>query len=170
MTYRLIGAVLIVTGCGSFGISLVMGEKHQERILQRLLSALKFMESELQYRLTPLPELLTLAGKQAGGEICEIFCRVSQELNDQILPDVCSCMQKVLQERADLVRSARKILRKLGQNLGAFDLPGQLDGLQEAEEQCKRELKKMEDGKAQRFRSYETLGFCTGLALAILFI
>ena len=168
MTYQIVGAVLIVSGCGGFGISLAAAEKSREKIFRQLLSALQFMELELQYHLTPLPELLILAGKHSGGQIAAIFRGVSQELKEQVLPDVSSCMQKVLQQK-ETDRPVRMILRQLGLGLGCFDLPGQLKGLQEAEESCLRELTKLEEGKSQRFRNYETLGFCAGIALAILF-
>ncbi len=170
MSYRLIGALLIIAGCGGFGFSMVLEQKKQENTVHRLLSALKFMQWELQYRLTPLPELCIRAGKQGGGLVQKILEQVAAELSSQVLPDVTSCMQKVLLTEQDMPRSIRVLFRKLGVSLGNFDLPGQLEGLQAVEKACQTELKRMENGKVQRFRSYETLGICAGAALVILFI
>ena len=170
MSYRLLGALLIISGCGGFGISLVLEEKRQDSLLHDFLSALQFMQWDLQYRLTPLPDLLQKAAEQSGGQVREVLKSVSGELQQQVLPDVSSCMQKVLRDRGEIPRSVLRIFRKLGLSLGSFDLPGQLEGLKEVEKLCRMEIDRLAAGKAQRFRSYETLGFCAGLALAILFI
>ena len=170
MTYRLLGAVLIIAGCGGFGFSMVLGEKQKERLHRRLISSIKFMQWELSYRLTPLPELLRKAGSNCGGEVGELLKAVSEELSQQLYPDAASCMQKVLSERRDQPRMVRLLLRKLGMSLGSFDLGGQLEGLKSLQADCEHQLKLLEDGKMQRFRSYETLGICAGAALAILFI
>ncbi len=165
MSYRWIGVVLVLAGCGGFGFS-----RRQERILRRLIAALRFMQWELQYRLTPLPELCRLAGKHAGGEVGKVLGKAAREMEKQLAPDVNSCMQGALSEAENLPRSIRLLFRELGQSLGRFDLPGQLEGLQGLEKACKEELEGLERGRDQRIRSYETLGLCAGAALVILFI
>jgi hypothetical protein len=54
--------------------------------------------------------------------------------------------------------------------LGIFDLPGQLKGLEEAQQVCQRALEQLEKGQAARLRSYQTLALCAGAALTILFL
>ena len=169
MSYRFLGAVLIVAGCGGFGTTLILNQKKQEHLLNSFLRGLTYMEQALTYRLTPLPELFLEAGNQAEGEIGNIFQKVSKELNLQVMPDAGGCIAKVLQETRDLPRPLRMLLRKLGSNLGNFDLSGQLESIRELKEICLQQLAELSDGKAQRFRNYETLCICAGLALAILF-
>lgn len=170
MSYRWIGVVLVLAGCGGFGFSMAADHRRQERILRRLIAALRFMQWELQYRLTPLPELCRLAGKHAGGEVGKVLGKAAREMEKQLAPDVNSCMQGALSEAENLPRSIRLLFRELGQSLGRFDLPGQLEGLQGLEKACKEELEGLERGRDQRIRSYETLGLCAGAALVILFI
>ena len=170
MSYRLLGAILIVTGCGGFGISMVSQEKHHEKLLCSLITAIQHMKWELQFRLTPLPQLLMDAGKTVGGDIGRILKASGHELSNQLMPDAVSCMQKVLSDQNDLPRNLRFLLRKLSSCLGNYDLPGQLEGLEAVEQACKEELQKLDADKYQRYKGYRTLGFCTGAALAILFI
>ena len=170
MTYRLIGAVLIIAGCGGFGFSMVLEQKKQAGLLHRMISALQFMQWDLQYRLTPLPELLLKAGRQGGGTVEKILTAVSQELIRQVYPDVASCMGKVLQEQQDQPRPVRLLFRQLGGSLGNFDLTGQMEGLKHIQQACENQLAELESGKAQRYRSYETLGLCAGAAMVILFV
>ena len=55
MSYKWVGAVLVIAACGGFGVSLAAGHRRQERLLRLLLRARHTMRWELQYRLTPLP-------------------------------------------------------------------------------------------------------------------
>ena len=48
MSYRWLGAALVIAGCGGFGFSIASGYKREEGILRQLLRALNYMEWELQ--------------------------------------------------------------------------------------------------------------------------
>ena len=66
MELKLLGAILIVAGCGGYGFSLCTRYRKRERALSDLVRALDRMECELQYRLTPLPELCRGAAMQGA--------------------------------------------------------------------------------------------------------
>ena len=170
MTYRWLGAVLIVAGCGGFGISMAASCRRQERLLGQLIEALQYMQWELQYRLTPLPELCRTAAKESGGLVRTVLRGFSRELEKQMSPDTSGAMLAVLHRMEDLSRPERLLFRKLGSSLGRYDLPGQLEGLESLEKLCERQRKALEDNRDVRLRSYETLGFCAGAALVILFV
>ena len=165
-----IGAALIVAGCGGFGISMAMTHREQENLLRQLLRVLEVMKWELQYRLTPLPELCVLGAKEARGLVRSVLLGLSRELERQVTPDVSGCMILVLNRMKDLTKPQRLLFRRLGSSLGRYDLPGQVEGLEALEKFCTRQLKALEENRDARLRSYETLGFCAGAALAILFV
>lgn len=169
MSYKWMGAILIIVGCGGFGFSMAANHKKEEKYLQQLIRVLQYMESDLQYRLTPLPELCRQAGRETRGILHDIFLNLSRELDWQVSPDVCSCMTASLKKSGDVPVSLRRLLLQLGHTLGKFDLPGQLRGLQSVRLGCEEELKKLGRDRDQRLRSYQTLGLCAGAALAILF-
>ena len=56
------------------------------------------------------------------------------------------------------------------QNLGKFDMSGQLRGLENARNVCRENLELLMYNKDRRLRSYQTLGLCAGAAVAILFV
>ena len=167
---RWIGAVLILTGCGGFGFSLAAEHHRRERLVHQLLRGLKIMQWELQYRLTPLPELCRIGAKQAGGVPGQVLLQLAQIMEQQLYPDVSSCMQEVLTRQDGLPRSVRMLFRQLGTSLGRYDLPGQLEGLEAVYEGCKEEIRLMAQNREQRLRSYRTLGLCAGAALAIILV
>ncbi len=170
MSYKWIGAILIILSCGGFGIGLAASHRREERTLQQLCHALDLMSCELQYRLTPLPELCRQAGKEGEGCIRGVFLRLAEELEAQIAPDVGSCMRSALSDQRDLPLKTVDALILLGNSLGRFDLEGQLKGLEAVRTVCRRELENLSLNRDTRLRSYQTLGFCAGAALVILFI
>lgn len=170
MSYKWIGAVLIVMACGGFGMRIAAAHRREEASLRQLISALDLMECELQYHLTPLPDLCRQAGEESRGCIKPVLTALAAELEAQIAPDVASCMQAALARSGDIPIKTRGLLLLLGRSLGRFDLPGQLKGMEAVRSECRRVLSELTSNKEVRLRSYQTLGFCTGAALAILFI
>lgn len=169
MTYKWIGAVLVIVGCGGVGFSIAAAHRREEKLLRQLIQVLQYMECELQYRLTPLPELCRQAGKEVNGILRDVFLNLARELDWQTSPDVCSCMAEAVKKSRDLPISLRRLLLQLGHTLGRFDLTGQLQGLQGIRVSCEDALKDLNKDRDNRLRSYQTLGLCAGAALAILF-
>lgn len=170
MNAKMIGAILIIVGCGGVGFSMAAAHRREEKALRQLIRALDYMGCELQYRLTPLPELCRCAASESGGTISQTLLYLAAELDSQVAPDAASCMNAALSRTKGLPQRAHKNLRMLGASLGRFDLQGQLTGLEAARKQCRRELEELSTDRNVRLRSYQTLGLCAGSALAILFL
>ena len=166
---RWIGAMFILISCGGFGFSIAYNYRQRERLLLQLLNTLEMMSSELEYRLTPLPELSRKSAKVCGGVLRDVFLNLARELEWQSEPDAGGCMRAAMEKCHDLPACLRRPLRQLGQTLGCFDLPGQLQGLKSVQEICRREQARLEQNRDARLRSYQTLGLCAGAALVILF-
>lgn len=170
MNYKWIGAMLVIVGCGGFGFSLAAAHKRQETTLRQMMQVLQYMQCELQYKLTPLPELCRQAGKEASGALREVLLNLARELDWQVSPDVGSCMSAALAKSHDLPGRTRSLMVRLGHSLGRFDLPGQLQGLEALKSACETELRTLGKDRDSRIRSYQTLGLCAGAALAILLL
>lgn len=170
MTCKWIGAILILGSCGGFGFALAAQHLREEKTLRQLLAALDYMGCELQYRMTPLPELCRQTGEAVKGTVGQAFRALAQEMERQVSADVESCMNAALASVPDLPGQSRTALHMLGQTLGRFDLEGQLKGLEAVRMDCRSKLKALTENKEPRLRSYQTLGLCAGAALAILFI
>lgn len=170
MSYKWIGAVLIVGSCGGFGISLAVHQKREEAMLTQLCRILDEMLWELPFQLTPLPELVRHTAGKTGGILGGVFLGLAEQLDRQVLPDVLSCMEASLQGAVLSFPRLRGMLLLLGQSLGRFDLSGQLKGLTAVREQCGQELEALRADRDTRLRSYRILGLCAGAALVILLI
>ena len=167
---RLVGALLLLGGCGGFGLTMVGHYRREIAMLRQLISLLQEMEWELKYRLTPLPELLQQAAKQISGIASRVIGSLSTELANQISPDVSCCMEAVLSMETDVPTDIREVLTALGKSMGRFDLEGQIKELDCVEQLCRKKLAELENNRDVRLRSYQTLGLCAGAAIAILLL
>ena len=170
MNHRLIGAVFIMFGCGSWGFGLATCHLRKIRLLRQVLSALDYMHCELQYRCTSLPDLCRQAGEREPGKIGKLLNRLATEVETQICPDVSCCMSAALAAFPELPDTVVNILAHLGENLGNFDLDGQLLCFERMRNQCDDMLGALLSNKDSRIRSYKTVGLCAGAALAILLV
>lgn len=170
MTIKWMGAILIISCCAVVGFTLAAGQVREEKNLRQLIAALDFMACELQYRLTPLPQLCAMAARESSGCIFQVLDKLARELQRQILPGVKECMEAALEDAGDMPVRIGEAFQMMGSSLGRFDMEGQLQGLEAVRSHCRRELEDMNRGREERLRSYQTIGICTGAALAILFV
>lgn len=167
---KLFGAFLVVVGCGGFGFFMAADHRREEKTLRQLISLLDLMECELQYRLTPLPELCRQAAFTSQGPLKKCFLFLAEELDNQISPDVEKCMHAAIQKVRDMPKLAKAAMELLGRSLGQFDMEGQVKGLTSVHSECVRTLENYTKNQDTRLLSYQTLGLCAGAAIAILFI
>ncbi|MBE6959143.1 MAG: hypothetical protein E7448_00245 [Ruminococcaceae bacterium] len=170
MNLHWIGAILIIAGCGGVGFSMALNYKREENTLRQLIRVMDLFCCELEYRISPLPELFRKASNAASGHLSKLFERVVQELENQVAPDAAYCMASALRHSRELPGKIVFALTDLGRSLGEYDLQGQLQGIKAVQSTCMRQLEDLENNRTQRIRSYQTLGLCAGAALAILFL
>ena len=166
---RMIGAGILVVGCGSFGCLLGYHYRREEQMLRWLLAALQEMEWELKYRITPLPDLCRVAAEASGGKLRELFLTLERELRSYSVSEISGCMNGLLQ-KSELPSRCRYCLKNLGSSLGRYDLEGQILGIQSVCSQCRQYLIQLQENRSDRLRSYQTLALCAGSGLAIILI
>ena len=170
MTLKWIGAMLILTACCVFVFMVTANHKKEIQGMKSLISALDYMECELQYRMCALPDLCRKTAYETDGILRKVFTALANELEDQISPDVRQCMHSVLAGTKDIPTQTLHSLQLLGDSLGRFNLEGQLKGLEAVRQECRGILSKLMGNTETRIRSYQTLGLCAGAAIIILLI
>lgn len=170
MGYKWVGAILIIASCGGCGFSIAAGKRREEKLHNQLLDVLQFMENELQYRLTALPELCRMAAANTRGDLRHVFSNLYQELQSRKLPDAGSCMYAAIRQSGEIPPGIRRLLIQLGNSLGQFDLPGQLTGIRSVRKRCLDSLENIRKNRDAQLRCYQTLGVCAGAALAVVLI
>ena len=73
MIFKIVGALCVITGCGAVGFRIAAMYKYEEKCMRQLLDIVSYMEWELSYKMTPLPELCRQAVGQKSGAVCRYF-------------------------------------------------------------------------------------------------
>lgn len=168
--FKLLGAIFVFAGCGGLGFKIASDHRREEKTLRSLIALLDYMGCELQYKMTPLPELCRQTAAQCCGCLRTVFMHLAMELEDQIAPDVERCMTAAICKTKDIPKSTLEGLELLGRSMGRYDVDGQLKALETVRDACRHILEKLSSNQDSRIRSYQTLGLCAGAAMAILFI
>lgn len=170
MMIRLLGSLLIILGCGSWGFYIARNLKREIIALQNFVTAIEYMECELLFRMPALSDLCNSVGSITNGSISRLFHQLSMELESQISPDVYGCMKAAIHKTGDMPRKAVALCEKLGKQLGRFDLDGQVKVLSSLKEEGKVQMSASREGYAARARNYRTIAICAGAAVVILLI
>ena len=154
---RMIGAALVVLSSGAVGFGFARAVKLQCAQLEGLLWALDTMQSEMSARLTPLRR------QRPSG-----FRKKSRDI---LLP-VPVCFKRGFQQAKGFRPGDESVqaLYGLSLNLGRFDLESQLAAIERTKASVTAALLALQGQKRARCRSYETIGICAGLALAVMLL
>lgn len=170
ISLKFFGAIMVIAGCGGFGFRMAALYIREEKCLREFICVLDFMQCELQYRLTPLPDLCRQAAMQSRGIIREILLQLTRELEDQLSADVEQCVCATVNKVKNIPQSTLDLMGVLGRSLGRYDIEGQLRGLEGVRAEARLTLEQLSRNKDARIRSYQTLGLCTGAAIAIIIV
>lgn len=172
MQLKIIGAIFIFTACSGFGFYLAELYRKDAKCMRHLLYSLDYMSSELQYHMTPLPQLMRQAASQCQHkQLRQIFLQLSRQLDDKYCSDFVSCAETVIRQcKQPLPKRSQSVLEELCRTMGRFDLEGQINSIMSAKTSCLNEYDNLQADISTRLRSYRTLGICAGVAIIILFM
>lgn len=168
---RLLGAALIVAGCGALGLAGVLRLDGRVRDLGELAAGLDALQRELGWRLSPLPQALDSAARTVRGPAAEFFAWCGQRAGE---PDGQS-FQQAWQEGLSapslrLEAGDRAFLARLGPVLGRYDGDSQRLALEDAAAGLRSLQGEAADDRKRLGRVYGVLGMTAGLFLAILLV
>lgn len=168
---RLLGAALVVAGCGVLGMAGVARLDGRTRDLGELAAGLDAPQRELGWRLAPLPQALGAAAKAVHGPAAGFFTQCAQR-SDR--PDG-QRFQQVWQDCLStatlrLTPGDRALLERLGPVLGRYDGESQRCALEEAAAGLRQLQGEAADDRKRLGRVYGMLGMTAGLFLAIVLL
>ena len=164
---RLLGAALVVAGCGALGLCAVARLEGRVRDLGELAAGLDALQRELGWRLSPLPDALEGAARSVRGPSAEFFARCAQKARS---PD-----GRAFQEvwRDGLTAAPLRLKpedRALLDRLGRYDGDSQRLALEDGAAALRSQQGAAADDRSRLGRVYGVLGTAAGLLTAILLL
>lgn len=166
---RLVGAVMIVLGAGSFGIAKAAQFYRRQRLLRSFLAALEILKCEIRYTLFPLPKLCRLTAERCERTSAE-YLRKYAELLENGESRSTAARKAMEATNCAFTPSAGMAILELFSALGRYDLAGEENLLQLTRQRLQAELERGEREKRPMAKGYALLGLCTGAAIAILLV
>ncbi len=170
--FKLIGAILVAGGAATAGMLASSRLRTRTEALSGLLSSIDIMQSEIFFRLTPLPELIKILAGQSSEPARTLFLNCFSHLGSLgQKPFSAIWSQSVEESRGlELTSGEKKTLVELGGILGRYDADGQIKAIA----YIKRRLESCLDAslreKEKQGKLYRTLGVVTGIAIVIILI
>lgn len=166
---KLIGACLLLIGSGGLGVAAVAYLQSRVDCLRAFSAAVGLMGKELDFRLTPLPDLFLLMAERTAAPVSNFFetCRkgVLTDLGVGGLSQIWSSALRT--NHLPLHLEEIQTLETLGIALGRYDADNQRRILEYTGEELRLHLRKAEAERLNMGRVYGTLCLSAGALMMI---
>ncbi|MHB1419261.1 MAG: stage III sporulation protein SpoIIIAB [Bacillota bacterium] len=168
---KFIGAGLVVSGAGFFGVTMARNYARRPWQLRWLQSALQMLETEIAYASSPLPEALDHVARSCHHPIEILFQGAREELKEREGVTVAEAWEaaiKKFQPVSALLSSDIGVLVSFGRGLGRSDREEQLKNLALTREQLRLQEVAAEAERVRSERMWRILGFLVGIAMVFI--
>ena len=169
---KLVGITFIVLSAGYAGIQMALGLKQQCDLIRQILHATQVLNSEIQYNGTPLPQAFALMAASTRGIPEKVFSSVAKALDQRRWLTPAAAMEQAIGQNPELQvkQRLRETLIQLASGLGKYDKSSQLQTIELVRTSLTEQLAEAERERSIRGKTYQTLGICLGLSIAILLL
>lgn len=141
--------------------------------LQELITMLKVLESEMKYRLDPLPDLFLRVSKIKEGMSSEFLVTAGLLLKNQSARDLPDCWKEAVETtylESALNKEDKRIIADLGIELGKTDMESQSGMFQRTFSMLEAQTAEAIEEKKTKGKMYKSLGSAIGVLIVILLI
>ena len=164
------GSALVIAAGGLVGFAAARRVEAELREVERLETALHFLQSEISYALTPLPEALKRAGAAAGGEIGALLARTGALAGLSNRRSVSRALDLALDEIHPELTKVLAIVKELAASLGLSGHKEEVRHIEMSIDRARSLKKELEDECRRKARLYRYLGLFSGASLAIVLL
>lgn len=157
------------------GIGWLKAKTYENRVyhLQELITTLKILESEMKYRLDPLPDLFIRVSSIKAGMSSTLLETAGRLLKIQISQDFAECWKEAVEvayQESALNKEDKRILTDLGIELGKTDMQSQSGMFLRTFTLLESQAEEAIEEKKTKGRMYKSLGPAIGILVVILLI
>lgn len=169
------GILCIFILLAGIGIGQLKAKTFDNRVfhLQELITTLKVLESEMKYRLDPLPELLIRVSKIKEGMSAALLETAGMLLKNQAARDLPDCWKEAVETaylESALNKEDKRIIIDLGIELGKTDMESQSGMFLRTLSLLEAQAAEAAEEKKTKGKMYKSLGAAIGVLIVILLI
>ena len=169
------GVLCILILLGGFAIGQLKAKTYDNRVyhLQELITTLKVLESEMKYRLDPLPDLFYRVSKIKEGMSGDLLCIAAELLKGQSSMDLPACWKEAVHTaylESALKPEDKRIITDFGIELGKTDMESQKGMFVRTYSLLEEQVNEAAEDKKTKGKMYKSLGPAVGMLIVILLI
>lgn len=165
------GAVCVLLGAAVLGRLAVGRLKERAGTLGQLIDALGYLEEELSFRLSPLPELLECLARQHTGPAGRFFAGCLEAMRASPQEGLRTSWQWAAETYLGILRAEeRDVLLPLGNTLGRYDSEGQRQAIRQALARLEQLRTQAEEERGRLGKLYSTVSLAAGALVVIVFM
>lgn len=173
MMLKWLGAILLVAGTTAFGVYKGCLYKSRLEYMEEIKRAFLYIQGEIRYMNTPMPETLESTAHQMNGACRIFFSKAASGLLDgrgkafhQVWEEA---MKSGISEEA-LEREARTVLQEMGGQLGCLDRQAQEQAIHYFLIKWEELIEKKRREKKDKLKLYYVCGVMSGLLMVIIIV
>lgn len=170
---KIAGAMLLLLGTTAFGV--YKGCLYNSRLdnLYEIKKAFLYIQGEIRYMNTPMPETLDGAARQMKGQCRKFFSRVAMELYAGGGTELKQVWEETISREIQgevLEREAVDVLREMGGQLGCLDMHAQEKAIDYFLKKWDYLIEKRRKEKSEKLKLYYVCGVMGGLLMVIIIV
>ena len=169
---KVMGALLIICGTATWGMSSIARMKNRVVTLNALIASLDIMRDEICINLTPLPKVMEIMGKTAPRPVNQFYKKVSLKTEDISQHGFYEIWIQALNESGKMIlgEEEREVLMRLGAGLGKYDCDSQGRVIMTAKRSLERIERKAEKEKSANSKLHAFFGVAAGMMAVVVLI
>jgi stage III sporulation protein AB len=162
---RILGAVMMIFGASAWGILGVVRLRERVRSLSAITAALGIVRCEICERLTPVPELFVMMGKEAQYPASALFRRAERKMSELGIATFPQIWRLAVSETPELLLRPREAtaLSDLGLTLGRYNADEQRREIDYMKRRFEGFLRDAETERQRDSKMHALLGIAAGV-------
>lgn len=163
--------ICIVGICTMLGIKKAKKYETRERIISEFITVFKYIENDIKYMLTSLPDALEKVRHTLNTDVKEVLGAISvgmlsESTSENVNKKICEEINNIY----EINSYDKEIIYQGFSSLGKSDIDSQISIINNTVVNLLNQLSEASEEKVKNFKLYRTLGTAVGLMLAIVFI
>lgn len=170
---EVIGGVFVLFGTTAFGIHKSCVYMNRLHNLYEVKKAFLYIQAEIRYMNTPMPEILEGVSRHIKGPICEFFEKTAESLKWRQAGELKGIWEECFTEYIFpdmLEKEAREEFFDMGGQLGCLDRQAQEKAIDYFLDKWEFVIEKRRAEKSSRLRLYYACGVMSGILMIIMLV
>jgi len=170
---KVIGALMIVGGCGYCGLRIAAVYERRAETLRIMQNALTLLETEISYTATPLAQALERVAGKLNGDCRLLFLKAAELIgagDGRPASEAWEAGLETLNKLVPFSAEEKSILLLFGRGLGNSLKEEQLKNIALAKVQLRGVERSAVEAREKNKKMWQYMGFCMGMVVVLLLL